>query len=235
MKDYISSGLSNLIIDHDGGANLERTLQSLRSATTGDGPLHPNFSRIPRPPTDPSKWTYNLSTIPTVTFDSIFRHYSEKPIAAAMLLTGDPCDADDESEGTQSDTYVIESSDYSSVRPLTKGYRFFNDGHVTKISLTGVPLKTSAVTYVKCKVLPSMRKSLLYDAMVCLDPEGDVLTATCTCVAGLAGCCNHIAGLLYALEDFVRLALREESSVACTSKLQAWNRPRARKLPPVAD
>ena len=120
-----------------------------------------------------------------MTFDSVFHHYSEKPVAAASLLTdgaGYPCDADnDESEATQSDTYVIESSDYSSVRPLAKGYQFFKDGHATKTTLNSVHFNTSVVLYVKCKVLSSMRKPLFYDAMVCLDPKGDVLSASCTC------------------------------------------------------
>ena len=43
----------------------------------------------------------------------------------------------------------------------------------------------------------------------------------------LAGSCNHIAGLLYALEDFVRLGLREEAAKTCTEKLMQWNHPRA--------
>ena len=44
--------------------------------------------------------------------------------------------------------------------------------------------------------------------------------------------CNHIAGLLYALEEFVRLGLREESKLPCRSKLLVWNRPWVKKLPP---
>ena len=54
-----------------------------------------------------------------------------------------------------------------------------------------------------------------------------VLTAYCTCPAGLAASCNHIAGLLYALEDFVRLGLREEAAKTCTEKRMQWIHPRA--------
>ena len=60
--------------------------------------------------------------------------------------------------------------------------------------------------------------------------------ATCTqhivCPAGLAGCCNYVAALLNALEEFVRFGLREESKLLCTSRLQQWNRPRSRNVPP---
>ena len=41
---------------------------------------------------------------------------------------------------------------------------------------------------------------------------------------------NHVAALLYALEEFVRLGLREEDSLSPTSKLCRWNRPRARTV-----
>ena len=59
-----------------------------------------------------------------------------------------------------------------------------------------------------------------------------VYTAYCVCPAGLAGCCNHIAALLYALEEFVQLGLREESRLPCTSRLQLWNCPRCQRIPP---
>ena len=76
--------------------------------------------------------------------------------------------------------------------------------------------------YVTCTVLPSMRKDRLYDVRVCCTVPANssvsphVRAAYCVCPAGLAGSCNHIAALLYALEDFVRLGLREEASKTCT-------------------
>ena len=63
-----------------------------------------------------------------------------------------------------------------------------------------------------------------------LEMPTDVRAAYCICPASLAGSCNHVGALLYALEDFVRKGLREEASKACTSKLMAWNQPRARKM-----
>lgn len=53
-----------------------------------------------------------------------------------------------------------------------------------------------------------------------------VITAFCTCPAGLSGCCNHITATLYALEDYVHLGLREQEKLGCTEKLQTWNHPR---------
>ena len=73
---------------------------------------------------------------------------------------------------------------------------------------------------------------LVFTVRICLTPSGNVHTAYCVCPAGLAGCCNHVAALLYALEEFVRLGLREESILPCTSRLQQWNRPRCRSVLP---
>ena len=62
--------------------------------------------------------------------------------------------------------------------------------------------------------------------------DGHIHTAYCVCPAGLAGCCNHVTALIYALEEFIRLGLREESRLPCTSKLQQWNQPRQRHVAP---
>jgi len=86
--------------------------------------------------------------------------------------------------------------------------------------------------YVHAQVLPSMVKSRKYSVKICLTASSNVHTAYCVCPAGLAGCCNHVAALLYALEEFVRLGLREESKLPCTSRLQQWNCPRCRSVLP---
>eukprot|EP00117_Sycon_ciliatum_P049207 scpid108881/ scgid34923/ len=84
-----------------------------------------------------------------------------------------------------------------------------------------------------------MRKDRKYQVRLCCTTSENprahvsvVSVALCTCPAGLAGSCNHIAGLLYALEDFVRLGFREEVAEACTEKLMQWNRPRTTRIKP---
>ena len=83
-----------------------------------------------------------------------------------------------------------------------------------------------------------MRKDRIYRVRLCAAVPAnerlttDVHAAHCICPAGLAGSRNHIAALLYALEDFVKSGLREEAAEVCTEKLNAWNRPRARKVKP---
>ena len=65
-----------------------------------------------------------------------------------------------------------------------------------------------------------MVKSRKYSVRICLTSGSNMHTVYCVCPAGLAGCCNHVAALLYALEEFVRLGLREESrlvQVVCSN------------------
>ena len=55
--------------------------------------------------------------------------------------------------------------------------------------------------------MKASKKSTLYKIVIKLcSTSGDVYLATCTCPAGtsVGGCgnCNHVGGVLYALEDF---------------------------------
>ena len=63
-----------------------------------------------------------------------------------------------------------------------------------------------------------------------LDSSGNVSNAACTCPAGSGlggfGNCNHVGGILFALEDFNRKGLHQSKEpVSCTSNLSAWNVP----------
>ena len=52
---------------------------------------------------------------------------------------------------------------------------------------------------------------------------GEILSAYCTCTAGLHGSFNYVAGLLFRVEAAV---LTELSNLTCTSVSAAWNIPR---------
>ena len=62
-------------------------------------------------------------------------------------------------------------------------------------------------------------------------PTCDVLRAACTCPAGLGlqgkGKCNHVGGVLFAIEDFSRRGLQQNPEpLTCTSRLSVWVVPR---------
>ena len=55
----------------------------------------------------------------------------------------------------------------------------------------------------------------------------NILSAYCTCTAGLYGTCNHVPGVLFRVQAAV---LTELSNPTCTSVSAAWNIPRTKRL-----
>ena len=54
---------------------------------------------------------------------------------------------------------------------------------------------------------------------------GEILSAYCTCIAGLYGSCNHVAGLLFRVEAAVLTGL---SNPTCKSVSAAWDIPKTK-------
>ncbi|XP_078372649.1 uncharacterized protein LOC144656291 [Oculina patagonica] len=107
-----------------------------------------------------------------------------------------------------------------------KSYQFFFEGNVKKLEVKLFENKT----YVRANVLPSMKKTP-YRVVVEFSPTCDVLRAACTCPAGLGlngkGKCNHVGGVLFAIEDFIRRGLQNNPEpLTCTSRLSVWVVPR---------
>ena len=85
----------------------------------------------------------------------------------------------------------------------------------------------------KTKCLPSQWvSSKPYDVWVLIKKDfkfvvgGVILSAYCTCTAGLLGTCNHVAGLLFRVEAAVLIGVTRP---ACTSMLTSWNVPSKKK------
>ena len=107
-----------------------------------------------------------------------------------------------------------------------KSYQCFFEGNVEKLESKVFENKTC----VKANVLPSMKKTP-YRAILEFSPTYDVLRAACMCPAGLGlrgkGKYNHIGGVLFAIEDFIRRGLQNNSEpLTCTSRLSVWVVPR---------
>ena len=107
-----------------------------------------------------------------------------------------------------------------------KSYQFFFEGNVKRLESKIHEDKT----YVKARVLPSMKKTP-YRVVVEFKPQCDIMRAACTCPAGLGllgkGKCNHVGGVLFALEDFTRQELQKHPEpLSCTSRLSVWVVPR---------
>ncbi|XP_056023104.1 uncharacterized protein LOC130046326 isoform X2 [Ostrea edulis] len=92
-------------------------------------------------------------------------------------------------------------TDFNTSKPMVKGRQYFASGHV--------------------KDIKSIAKG---------SPSGKILDASCDCKASAMGRCNHIASLLFALEDYT-LQFGYDPD-ACTSKLCTWNVGRKAKRQP---
>ena len=117
---------------------------------------------------------------------------------------------------------------------LGKSYPLFKCGHVQSIKFHDGPDSDPDKTYLCCKCLPEMKKNVEYKLKIVLrKSDGKILYASCGCIAGKGpnGSCKHIGSFCYAIEEFVELGF-SRGYVSCTSKLQEWNKPRAKKLKP---
>ncbi|XP_052261521.1 uncharacterized protein LOC127865652 [Dreissena polymorpha] len=112
-----------------------------------------------------------------------------------------------------------------------KAYRYFENGWVKEVYLHTLN-ESGDKCVLKTKVTPSMSiNSKQYDVWVVVrknstdQPGGELLSAYCSCTAGMHGTCNHVAGLLFRVEHAVKSG---ETSKTATSKLSQWNVPKAK-------
>ena len=80
-----------------------------------------------------------------------------------------------------------------------------------------------------------IRKDHVYKVIMTLDYKTyDINTATCGCPAdkSTTASCKHVGALCYALVEFCTLG-KISDFLSCTNKLQAWNRPKPKKVNPI--
>ena len=107
-----------------------------------------------------------------------------------------------------------------------KAFQFFYEGFIRKIHVA----KGEKNTFFAARVKASMKKCLHKVLVKLCSRSSDVCSAACTCPAGIGinglGNCNHVGGILFALEDFNRRGLQGFSSpISCTSRLSSRNVP----------
>ena len=149
-----------------------------------------------------------MSFWPKLYFSDISRFYSET-LARKNLLTRLECDY---KEG--------------------KAYCYFTNQFVGETYINNVT-KDSTYCIFRTRCLPSQRvSSKLYtvwaivkkDSINC--PGGNIESAYCTCVAGLLGSCNHVAGMLFRIESAVLTGVAHPT---CTSIPSKWIIPKGKK------
>ena len=120
-------------------------------------------------------------------------------------------------------------TDFKTSRPMLKGRQYFASGHVKNMNDNS----REGHYFLKATIMASYTQNVVYHASLTLaTPSGKVKDASCNCKASSMGRCNHIAALLFALEDY-SIQFRYESC-ASTSKQCTWNVGRKSKRDPTA-
>lgn len=110
-------------------------------------------------------------------------------------------------------------------KPIEKGYAFFWDNYVHDVFIC----KKENAVFVKGKCFRSLRKTEPPHncALKLSYINGDVISALCSCIAGVSGHCNHIFALLYAIDHAKKLNLQEfPRHKTCTEKPAEWKKSR---------
>jgi len=115
-----------------------------------------------------------------------------------------------------------------------KSYKFFREGYVYDI----YACEESGDFYVKARCYRSLRKSEEPHYLSAIFRENDgrakVSKAHCSCKGGSGGHCNHIFALIFQLNDYSCLNIKEiPSDATCTSLPQSWHIPRAASICPL--
>lgn len=117
-------------------------------------------------------------------------------------------------------------TDFNTTKPMLKGRQYFTSGHVKNIKHQ---IKDK-FHFIKCNVMASYTMKTNYNVCITLtSTSGKVMDAACDCKASAMGRCNHIAALLFAIEDYI---MKFGHQVAPTSKLCTWNTGRKNKCNP---
>lgn len=108
-----------------------------------------------------------------------------------------------------------------------KAYRYFSCDWVKEVFYHHIS-EQSKICFLKTRVTPSQSiNNPAYHVCAAIQkdserPGGDIISAYCSCTAGLLGCCNHVTGMLFRIEAAVRCGATNPSS---TSVLSKWNVP----------
>ena len=98
-----------------------------------------------------------------------------------------------------------------------KAYRYFEFGWVKEVHIQNIS-EQSDKCVLKAKVTPSQAiNKKAYDTWIVVEkdrPErigGKVHVSYCSCMAGMLGCCNHVAGVMFRVEAAVKRGLTKIS------------------------
>lgn len=122
----------------------------------------------------------------------------------------------------------------TATKPFEKGYRIFAARKVHSVAILNLS-QSSLYCIIRAAVIPIERVSQkAYTTAVALNKQSaTVLYGQCTCIVGKGASCNHIAALLFALDEYNReITSQGRRDPSCTSLPSAWSVPPKAKLDP---
>ena len=117
--------------------------------------------------------------------------------------------------------YIIENkafdTDYIGQYKVKKAYSYFKSGFVSQILVFNVGNENKIL--LKSSVLPSQNvSSAEHIVWILADASGNIITAYCSCTAGLSQCCNHVIAVLYKIEYAVSQGFTRPTCTETKSK-----------------
>ncbi|XP_066023281.1 uncharacterized protein [Pocillopora verrucosa] len=102
-----------------------------------------------------------------------------------------------------------------------KAYRLFDSGFLKEVFYH--ELENMDFCFLKAKCTHSMKVGdTPHTSWICSRKNGEIISAYCTCTAGMSGSCIHVMALLFRIEAANRNGM---TNPACTSKECVWNVP----------
>ena len=191
----------------------------LRIKTTGgDNDIDPFLQTLSEIRNLENGWTSDIREMPEVRITNIINY-----LLAAHDITV-------KTEGGDFEEYS--ESSLKSYKAL-RAYDLWESGNIH--SLTYNPLEAVYdFCSLRCTANPSGDTSgTQYSVVVVFKTSGEPVGGSCSCVAGQGEACTHIAGLLFAAEDFVSRGYKSLSDqLATTEKLCKWIVPKGPSVTP---
>ena len=130
-------------------------------------------------------------------------------------------------------SHCLKREKVTATKPFEKGYKIFYAGKVQTVVINNSI--SSLYSVIRAAVVPSQKLKCIYKTAVAINKtSGIVLFGHCTCMAGKSSSCNHVAALLFKLDDHNRTLASKGcgSGLSSTSLPSVWNVPKSGKLPP---
>ncbi|KAG0442882.1 hypothetical protein HPB47_015520 [Ixodes persulcatus] len=97
---------------------------------------------------------------------------------------------------------------------LEDGYNLFLSGKLRKLRAFEATIESTVVVLVTGEVEASQTLGRYHQPWAVTKKEGTVLSAHCTCMAGLGEACSHVAALLFRVEVDVKFGMTDPSSTS---------------------